>query len=147
MAKPRVVVVRARGILESAGDIDASRLLRVYGRGLRSLTGAASLAEGLARLFKPSDRVGVKINTIGGRKLSTRPEVALGLAAAFKGCGVSDKSLLIWDRTNRELRDAGFAFVVWRPVAREGGPTLEQLEGMFGPGEADGEVRWWKVAE
>jgi len=108
MAKPRVVVVRARGILESAGDIDASRLLRVYGRGLRSLTGAASLAEGLARLFKPSDRVGVKINTIGGRKLSTRPEVALGLAAAFKGCGVSDKSLLIWDRTNRELRDAGF---------------------------------------
>ena len=101
-------MVRARGLLERAGDIDADRLLRAYERGLRALTGAASLAEGLGQLFKPADRVGIKINTIGGRKLSTRPEVALGLASAFQGTGVSEKNILIWDRTNRELREAGF---------------------------------------
>ncbi|MBN2206600.1 MAG: DUF362 domain-containing protein [Candidatus Aminicenantes bacterium] len=109
MAKPKVIVVRVRGILERSGDIDPARLRRAYERGIRALTGAASLDEGLGRLFRPSDRVGLKINTIGGRKISTRPEVALGLAAAFKGTGVPDKSILIWDRTNRELRDAGYA--------------------------------------
>ena len=109
MAKPKVVVVKARGVLDNSGDIDETRLLRMYERGIRALTGASSLAEGLGRIFVPADRVGIKINTIGGRKLSTRPEVALGLAGALKGAGVSEKSVLIWDRTNRELKDAGYS--------------------------------------
>lgn len=112
MAKPRVVVVRVRGLLEGSGDIAPARLLRAYERGVRALTGAASPAEGMGRLFKPGDRVGLKVNSIGGRKLSTRPEVALGLAAALKGAGVAEKNILIWDRTNRELRDAGYALSV-----------------------------------
>lgn len=109
MAKPKVIAVKARGVLSGSGDIGQVRLLRMCERGIRALTGASSLAEGLGRIFAPADRVGIKVNTIGGRKLSTRPEVALGLAGALKGAGVSEKSILIWDRTNRELKDAGYS--------------------------------------
>lgn len=109
MAKPKVIAVKARNLISDSGEIDGVRLLRMYERGIRALTGASSLAEGLRRFFVPADRVGIKINTIGGRKLSTRPEVALGLANALKGSGLADKNILIWDRTNRELREAGFS--------------------------------------
>jgi uncharacterized protein (DUF362 family) len=108
MVKPKVVVVKARGVLVGSDEIDGARLLRMYERGLRALTGASSLAEGLRRFFAPADRVGIKVNTIGGRKLSTRPEVALGLAGVLKGSGLSENNILIWDRTNRELKDAGY---------------------------------------
>jgi uncharacterized protein (DUF362 family) len=109
MAMPRVVIVRVRGLVEGSGDIDRARVLRAYEKGVRALTGASSLAEGMGRLFKPVDRVGVKINTIGGRRLSTRPEIAIGLAAALKDGGVQEKNVLVWDRSNRELRDAGYS--------------------------------------
>jgi uncharacterized protein (DUF362 family) len=108
MANSRVVAVTARGVLGESGDPDGARLLRMYERGLGALTGASSATEGLGRLFGPADRVGIKVNTIGGRRLSTRPAVALGLAGLLRSAGVSEKNILIWDRTNRELKDAGY---------------------------------------
>ncbi|MCK7482371.1 MAG: DUF362 domain-containing protein [Candidatus Moduliflexus flocculans] len=59
-------------------------------------------------LFRPEDRVGIKVNTIGGRALSTRPEVALSLAGWVAGGGLPEKNIVVWDRTTRELRDAGY---------------------------------------
>jgi uncharacterized protein (DUF362 family) len=60
-------------------------------------------------LFSPEDAVGIKINTIAGRALSTRPEAALALADTLARSGVPEDRIVIWDRTNRELRDAGFS--------------------------------------
>jgi hypothetical protein len=49
------------------------------------------------------------------------------------------------DEARVELRAAGFAFVTWRPVIREGGPSLSDLQRLFGPGTQDGDITRWKV--
>jgi uncharacterized protein (DUF362 family) len=76
--------------------------------GLARLTGVPEARDGLARLFARDARVGIKINTIGGRTISTRPELSLSLAALLTGNGWPERNVVIWDRTNRELRDAGY---------------------------------------
>ena len=53
-------------------------------------------------------RTGIKINTIGGVKLSTRPETAVSLAKVLGNRGIKPNNIIIWDRTNRELKEAGF---------------------------------------
>jgi uncharacterized protein (DUF362 family) len=63
----------------------------------------------LASLFARGERIGIKVNTIGGRKISTRPELSLSLAGLLIKNGQPDKNIVIWDRTNRELRDAGYS--------------------------------------
>jgi uncharacterized protein (DUF362 family) len=62
----------------------------------------------LTPLIKGARKVGIKINTLGGRSLSTRPEVALSLAKRIRDSGIPESDLLIWDRTCRELKDAGY---------------------------------------
>ena len=106
MPSSRVILVRARDRVP--GEVPPSTARRMYETGIALLTGERSPGEGLRRLFMPSDRVAVKVNTIGGKPLSTRPDVALPLAAWLMEGLLKPGNLVIWDRTNRELRSAGY---------------------------------------
>jgi len=108
MSAVKVVRVRGRGVVRSDGDIDSGLLQRMYERGLERLTGLGSAAAALGSIFSPSDRVGIKVNTIAGRKLSTPPSVALPFSRLLAKSGLRENNIVIWDRTNRELKDAGY---------------------------------------
>src|SRR5512136_1873903 len=106
MAKARVVVIRSPNAWTPPGDPDPSAVTRLFARGFALLEDGADGRAAAASLFRPDDRVGIKINTIGGRAISTRPEVALSLAGWLAGNGLAENNLFIWDRTTRELREA-----------------------------------------
>ncbi|MEN6560417.1 MAG: DUF362 domain-containing protein [Acidobacteriota bacterium] len=116
MAKARVVIVRSARAWTAAGDPDPAVVAAMFDRGFARLGKGGTGTETAGFLFRPGDRVGIKVNTIGGRAISTRPEVALGLARRLAAAGLAEKDLFIWDRTTRELRDAGYA-----PNAGRGG--------------------------
>jgi len=108
MPESRVVVVGRAGLLSRSGDLDAGLVRRAIERGFCLLTGETKAPAAVARLFRPSDRVGVKVNTIGGPLISTRPETALALAQALVAGGIPAGQIAVWDRTNHELRAAGY---------------------------------------
>jgi uncharacterized protein (DUF362 family) len=108
MASSRVVLVRGRGVLNQEGNIDQTKLLQMFNRGFQLLMDRQNPEESLRLLFKADDKIGIKINTISGKMLSTRPEVAFCLATLLLKVGISEKNIMIWDRTNRELKDAGY---------------------------------------
>jgi uncharacterized protein (DUF362 family) len=87
---------------------DATKLADGLGGAVARATGDASPVEGLRRLFRPTDVVGIKVNCLGGVGVATRPEVALQLAGWLQEAGVSADRILIWDRTDRELKAAGY---------------------------------------
>ena len=109
MAKPRVVVVRSAKGWSAAGAPDPALLSRMFARGFALLEGADDARAAAAALFRADDRVGIKINTIGGRAISTRPEVTAALAGCLEAGGLPAKNLFVWDRTTRELKSAGYA--------------------------------------
>jgi uncharacterized protein (DUF362 family) len=104
----RVVIIRAPGVLSADGAVRGPVLARMYEKGLQLLTGASEARDALAAIFSPSDRVGIKVNAIAGRSLTTPPEVSLPLAGLLVRAGVKPRAIVIWDRTNRELREAGY---------------------------------------
>jgi uncharacterized protein (DUF362 family) len=95
-------------VLSAEGAVDPRIAERMLERGLRRLMDAADGAESLASIVRPSDRAGIKINGIAGRRLTTPPEVALPLARLLARAGLRERNIVIWDRTNRELKDAGY---------------------------------------
>ena len=109
MAQALVVVIRSAKVWASTGAPDPAVVTRMLARGFAMLSGEDGGAAAAASLFRPDDRIGIKINTIGGRAISTRPEVALSLAGWLARNGLAEKNLFIWDRTTRELREAGYA--------------------------------------
>jgi len=104
----KVVIVRVPNPPKRPGDYDPKTIDRMYGLGLRLLTGQAAPAEAIRSVFSPSDRVGIKVNAIAAPELSTGPRVSLPFARLLSAAGIPPRNIIVWDRTNRELADAGY---------------------------------------
>ena len=107
-SRPVVAVARREGLVTANGAIDPKLLEAALGAAVARAAGEATSLAAMRRLFKPTDVVGIKVNCLGGRGVSTRPEVALQLAAFLQAAGVPAERIYVWDRTDRELREAGY---------------------------------------
>ena len=105
-----VVIVKGKNLFSSGNEINDKSLARMYTRGLFSLTGQSKRKDCLHSFLpmKDKDNIGIKINTIGGKSISTRPKVALCLANFISENQDQEGNVIVWDRTNRELKDAGY---------------------------------------
>ncbi len=108
MRMSKVIIVRSRDIHNSNKEIDSEKLKNLYKRGFYLLTGFRDSKNSIKSLLSTNKMTGIKINTIGGKSLSTRPKVSLSLAKYLIEGGFEEKNILIWDRTNRELRSADY---------------------------------------
>lgn len=112
-----VAVARRPGLMVS-GTPDPAKLRDGLGAALARAAGERGPVEAMRSLFKPTDVVGIKVNCMGGRGISSRPETALQLAAWLQAAGLPPERIVIWERTGRELRDAGFALATSGPGPR-----------------------------
>jgi len=103
VGKSRVVVIRHDALAEE--PLDARRVRELLDEAAKALAGEAKAADAWACWVKPSDRVGVKVNCLG---LATRPEVAGALADAWSAADLAPERVILWDRFERELRQAGY---------------------------------------
>lgn len=105
---------------------------RVYGEMLdaacRRLFGAADATEAFRGLFAPGENVAIKVNTIAGPRLSTRPELVRAIVARLVAAGVPAGNVAVFDRYAYELARAGFA------AGRCAGATLRGTDEIEGGG-------------
>jgi uncharacterized protein (DUF362 family) len=106
--KSRVVMVRSQKVLNPGGAVDAEVLSAMVRSALLSLTGTAAPEKAWGSLFSPGDTVGIKVNAIAGRLLSPSPAWVSVLARGLRTAGVEEKRIVLWDRSSRELKEAGF---------------------------------------
>ena len=99
----RVVVIRHAALAADGAEPD--RVRDLLDEAARALAGADRAGDAWARWFRPDDRLAVKVNCLG---LPTRPAVAEGLVQALAACDLPPEQAILWDRTNRELRRAGY---------------------------------------
>jgi uncharacterized protein (DUF362 family) len=82
---------------------------------VRSLVGKALGAAGggaagdlLSRLFRPDDRIALKVNTLAGPGMSTSVDVVDALVAELKAAGLGRRGIVVFDRLTSELADVGY---------------------------------------
>jgi pyruvate formate lyase activating enzyme len=103
----KVIVVHSRHKKDQP-SVDFHKIKHMLQTGLALLAGHKRRNLDLSHLLSSQARIGIKINTIGGRKISTLPATSLALAKTLGENGINEENLVIWDRTNRELKDAGY---------------------------------------
>jgi hypothetical protein len=79
----------------------------MFERGIRALTGK-DLKASFPLFFDRSDKVGIKVNPVGPGLMSSRLEVVDAVVAWLKAGGIKPKNIIIWDRFDYMLADAGF---------------------------------------
>ncbi len=81
---------------------------RAVSGALVAATGAGDARAAVRWLFRPGDVVGIKLNCLAGRGMSPRPEVVLALAGLLAEAGLEPGNIVLFERSSRELRRAGF---------------------------------------
>ncbi|HPW54921.1 MAG: DUF362 domain-containing protein [Thermoanaerobaculaceae bacterium] len=99
-------------------DMTTAQAREALERALVAATGASSGAAAAKQLFAPGDTVGIKVNTLGGPRLSPRPALVEALAALLRDAGVGSERIIVFDRSSRELQRAGYT------IRRSGEPFL-----------------------
>ena len=109
LSRALVALARRPGVVLPDGALAPALVESGLGAAVARAAGEATPVAAMRRLFRPTDVVGIKVNCLGGRGVSTHPQVALQLAAFLQAAGVPAGRIYVWDRTDRELRAAGFA--------------------------------------
>lgn len=77
-------------------------------RGLTRVTGEATTANAWLSLVTPQDVIGLKVYSKPGPNSGTRPAVVSAVAKSLIAAGVASTNIVIWDRDEADLREAGF---------------------------------------
>jgi len=99
---------RRVAVAELAGGASRAVFTRRVGDAVAAAVGVRSATAAARLLFKASDTVGVKVNCLGGPRMSPRPEVVEGLVDVIAMAGVERSRIIVFERSGRELESAGF---------------------------------------
>ncbi len=73
------------------------------------LTHLNDAREAWATLFKPEERVAIKVNSIAGSAYWTHAPLVLAVAEQLQQVGIPAENIVIFDRSTSELESAGYA--------------------------------------
>jgi uncharacterized protein (DUF362 family) len=103
--RSRVAIGRDEALTQGALAEHRDLLCKLLDASMQRLTDADNPTAAWRTLFAPTDRVGIKVNTLG---LSTRPVVVDAIVRGLVSGGVPAENVLVWDRFDVELSAAGF---------------------------------------
>ncbi len=112
-AKSRVVVASNPKLVNDSQQIEKKIVRETLDEVLIALTNKPTIRDAWLHVFpnlQSSDIIGLKVNCIN-RKLSTHPEVAYAIAnSLIKSLDFNPNHVLIWDRSDKELKKSGYTF-------------------------------------
>lgn len=77
-------------------------------RGVTRLTGKPSPKDAWLSLVTTNDVVGIKVYSLAGSISGTRPAVVAAIARGLLQAGLPPQHIIIWDKREDDLQDAGF---------------------------------------
>ena len=107
-AKSKVVIARDAQLRGSGSAVDSRRLLALLDRAVQALFDRDHASEAWKMLVKPGELVGLKVNTLGGRGISSNLQLVEAICERLQEAGIQANAIVVWDRETEELERAGF---------------------------------------
>jgi uncharacterized protein (DUF362 family) len=106
--KPRVVVARDNSL---HGVLDQNKVLALLDKAMASYTGRQNPLEAWKHVIPASilagKTVGLKVNGLGGRGISTHAVLIAAVCERLQQAGVAAGNIVVWDRNARDLAACG----------------------------------------
>ena len=106
--RARVVLVTAARAVGPGNKPDRAVVGRMLRKGLSTLAGTRDATAALKKWVSPGDRVGLKVNCLGGRHMSTRVELTEELVSLLAMAGLPRTNATVFDRSDMDLRNGGY---------------------------------------
>jgi hypothetical protein len=133
----KVVKIYNPNILQEE-KISVAELEKSVYDGLQKLTGKDP-DESFKMFFKPDDIIGIKVNPVGAGFINTHVELVEIVIEWLKKRGMKPENIVIWDRFDYMLKDAGFTNERFKGVQIEGIQTMDEAAQ---EGKSDDNSKW-----
>ena len=102
-----------------------------------ALTGCKSLKKAWRKFVSPKEIIGLKVNPIGDKLLSTSHAVTKSVIKQLKESGIPAKNIIIWDRRQENLINAGYTADNYPDIRITSTEYMDEKGSMYG---ADGKL-------
>lgn len=106
--KSSVVIAHDAKLRSSDMTVDPARVLSLLDRSIQALFNLDTPTEAWTKLVRPGEKVGLKVNALGGRGLSSNPQLVEAICEKLQEAGIRASDIVIWDRDTDELERVGF---------------------------------------
>ena len=130
--KSRVVISTDNTALTSDYEAVQAVVTKMLHMSMAKLTDSKTGTEAWKKLFSSKDIVGIKVNCLCGKLVSTRPEVVRAVITGLKMAGVDENNIIVWDRSSADMVRCGFKPNKSGPGVKyfadddDWGPTMQQ---------------------
>lgn len=108
-AKSRVVVARDAALRMQDSQPDEQGVLALLDKAMAAYTGREKSAEAWQRILPRGRAVGLKVNGLGGRGISTHAVLIHAICERLQQAGVRAGDIIVWDRNARDLAACGMS--------------------------------------
>jgi uncharacterized protein (DUF362 family) len=107
-AKSKIVMARDTLLRGSGTTVDSSRMLSLLDRAMQAFFDRDNPIEAWRELVRPGELIGLKVNTLGGRGISSNLQLIEAICERLQEAGIKATDITVWDRSTEELERAGF---------------------------------------
>ena len=108
LGKSRVVIARDALLRGTGTTVDSRRMLTLLDRAMQAFFDRDNPNETWKKLVRPGERVGLKVNALGGRGLSSNLQLVEAICERLQEAGIKASDIVVWDRDSDELEHVGF---------------------------------------
>jgi len=108
LAKSRVVIARDATLRGVGTMVDSRRMLSLLDRAMQALFDCDNPSETWTKVVRPGEMVGLKVNTLGGRGLSSNLQLVEAICERLQEAGIKASDIVVWDRDSDEMEHVGF---------------------------------------
>jgi len=103
----RVIHIKNASAVVNDEPVETAAYLMIE-KAMLELTGQKSLKKAWRQFVSPGETVGLKVNPVAGKLLSTSHAVVKSVVKQLNESGIHGEDIIIWDRREMELKDTGF---------------------------------------
>jgi len=105
--RSRVIIAKSDKLIKNP-VWDEALADELLGKAMLELSGEKDQAAAWSKYFSPGDRIGLKLNCITKGTMSVQPAFAAAIVNGLKSAGVKENDIILWERADKDLREAGY---------------------------------------
>jgi len=147
-----VIVKNDRSVVDDIPVEEVAYLM--LSRSMLELTGEKRLDKAWRMFVNPGEKIGLKVNPVAGKLLSTSHAVVKSVVKQLTEIGIERKDIIIWDRRDMELKDVGFVSENYPGITIKGtemqdekGSFTDENGKLYGERNIDREWYYWADVE
>jgi uncharacterized protein (DUF362 family) len=103
-----VVIAHDAALRPSGTAPDPNRVLALLDRAMQACFDRDKALEAWKKIVTPGQTVGLKVNCLGGRGISTSTVLVDAICERLQQAGIRQENIVVWDRSESDLEEGGY---------------------------------------